>query len=213
MSRVCCTSRAGEGRGYVGQKRKLSGNSEVAVSSPLVPLMKLSLVVLLVLSGLLVGPCSAQIEFVGYMTSADGPRFSLKESKAEKASGWLRLGDSYSGFKLLAHDSQKSILSVEKDGNRSELRLKEDRVTHGDAPKSSKPKIGKVKIQFVGATSVSEQVVRDSMQVRPGDEIDEVVIDNSIRSLYRTGRFKQIEIKKESPTPGTVDLEVIVTPK
>jgi hypothetical protein len=174
--------------------------------------MKASPSVLLVLSGLCFSISSAQIEFVGYMTSAEGPRFTLKESKEEKASGWLLLGDSHSGFKLVAHDPQRGILSVEKNGDRFELPLKQERVADGNKSKSTKPKIGKVTIQFAGDKRVPEQVVRDNMQIRSGDEFNDVVIDNAIRSLYRTGRFKQIEFKHEQPTEDTLNVVVIVTP-
>jgi hypothetical protein len=174
--------------------------------------MKASPRFLLVLSGLFFSISSAQIEFVGYMTSAEGPRFTLKESKEEKASGWLRLGDSYLGSKLVAHDPQRGILYVEKNGDRFGLPLKQDRVAHGDKSKSTKPKIGKISIQFAGDKRVPEQMVRDGMHIRSGDEFNEVVIDNAIRSLYRTGRFKQIEFKHEQPTPDTLNLVVIITP-
>lgn len=51
------------------------------------------------------------------------------------------------------------------------------------------------------------------MQIRPGDEFDETVLDRAMRSLYRTGHFKSVQIKQERPGLGTFDLAVMITPK
>ncbi len=44
-------------------------------------------------------------------------------------------------------------------------------------------------IRFLGATNVSEQIVRANMQMRENEVLDDVLIDRDIRSLYRTGLF------------------------
>ena len=173
--------------------------------------MKASPTVLSLLSAVLLATSLAQVEFVGFMTSAEGSRFALKEEKGERASGWLALGDSFRGFKLIAHDPQRDTLVVEKEGERLELHLKKDRVAHGEA---QKVKIADIAIQFKGeATTVTAQQVRDSMQLRPGDALEEAAIDRSIRALYRTGHFEFVEFKNERLTPDTFRLVVIVTPK
>ena len=51
------------------------------------------------------------------------------------------------------------------------------------------------------------------MQLRPGAEFDETILDRDIRSLYRTGRFKSTEIKHERLGPHILKLVVVVTPK
>ncbi|MDR0902536.1 MAG: outer membrane protein assembly factor BamA [Opitutaceae bacterium] len=75
------------------------------------------------------------------------------------------------------------------------------------------PKIGTVTVRFVGTANVNEQIVRANMQVKPGGELDDTMIDRDIRSLYRTGLFEFIEVKREVLPNRTVNLVVEVTPK
>jgi outer membrane protein insertion porin family len=73
--------------------------------------------------------------------------------------------------------------------------------------------IGKVDVKFVGIANVSEQVVRANMSLREGIPLDEALIDRDIRSLYRTGLFEFIEVKREAAPGNVVNLVVEVTPK
>ena len=75
------------------------------------------------------------------------------------------------------------------------------------------PKIGTLAIKFVGVSNVSEQVVRANMALREGNDLDEAVIDRDIRSLYRTGLFEFIEVKRENTSSNVVNLLIEVTPK
>lgn len=154
--------------------------------------------------------CSAQIEFVGYMTSPDGLRYVLKSSGMDKTSRWLGLGDSYVGFKLLSHDRTQEILVVEKDGVRMELPLKSARVL--PLP-PWKHKIQGTKIQFVGESPVSEEVVRELMKVRAGADVDERTLDRDVRAIYGTGHFETVEFKLEKSDANTSNLLVILTVK
>jgi len=70
-----------------------------------------------------------------------------------------------------------------------------------------------VAIKFIGIANISEQVVRANIQVRTGADFDEPVIDKDIRSLYRTGLFEFIEVKREEQPNNTVDLVFDITPK
>jgi len=74
-------------------------------------------------------------------------------------------------------------------------------------------KIGAITVKFVGASNVSEQVVRANMALRDGSDLDEAIIDRDIRSLYRTGLFEFIEVKREVTTGNVVNLVVELTPK
>ncbi|MEO6995500.1 MAG: POTRA domain-containing protein, partial [Lacunisphaera sp.] len=58
--------------------------------------------------------------------------------------------------------------------------------------------VGTITIKFVGMANVSEQIVRANIALREGSELDEALIDRDIRSLYRTGLFEFIEVKRES---------------
>ncbi len=73
--------------------------------------------------------------------------------------------------------------------------------------------IGTIDVKFVGAANVSEQVVRANMALREGTVLDESLIDRDIRSLYRTGLFEFIEVKREARATDTVNLLIEVTPK
>ncbi|MBL9215365.1 MAG: outer membrane protein assembly factor BamA [Opitutaceae bacterium] len=61
--------------------------------------------------------------------------------------------------------------------------------------------------------NVSEQIVRANMALREDTELDEALIDRDIRSLYRTGLFEFIEVKRESRPNNVVNLSIEVTPK
>jgi outer membrane protein insertion porin family len=74
-------------------------------------------------------------------------------------------------------------------------------------------KVGTVSVRFVGTANVSEQVVRANIQVREGIDLDDTMIDRDIRSLYRTGLFEFIEVKREVLADKKVNLVVEVTPK
>lgn len=73
--------------------------------------------------------------------------------------------------------------------------------------------IGKLDVKFIGVQNVSEQVVRANMQLREGVPYDETTLDRDVRTLYRTGLFEFIEIKRDELSPRLVNLVVEVTPK
>lgn len=73
--------------------------------------------------------------------------------------------------------------------------------------------IGKITIKFVGMANVSEQIVRANMVLREDSDLDEALIDRDIRSLYRTGIFEFIEVKREQGFDNIVNLVFEVTPK
>jgi outer membrane protein insertion porin family len=73
-------------------------------------------------------------------------------------------------------------------------------------------KVGTITVKFVGAANVDEQVIRANMQVHEGSIFDETLVDRDIRSLYKTGLFEYIEVKREVQPDGTTNLVVEVTP-
>jgi outer membrane protein insertion porin family len=74
-------------------------------------------------------------------------------------------------------------------------------------------KVNSLRVRFVGTSNVSEQVVRANMQIKEGTSVDEVIIDRDIRTLYKTGLFEFIEVKRENLPGSLVNLVVEVTPK
>jgi outer membrane protein insertion porin family len=81
------------------------------------------------------------------------------------------------------------------------------------APPQPVYKAGTVTIRFVGTANVNEQVVRANMQIKEGGDVDDTIIDRDIRTLYKTGLFEFIEIKREILPNNVVNLVVEVTPK
>ena len=73
--------------------------------------------------------------------------------------------------------------------------------------------VGAITIKFVGAANVDEQVIRSNMQVHEGSTFDETLVDRDIRSLYKTGLFEYIEVKRDVQPDGTINLVVEITPK
>ncbi len=82
-----------------------------------------------------------------------------------------------------------------------------------EQPREPAPQIGTIGVKFVGVANVSEQVVRANMSLREGTGLDETLIDRDIRSLYRTGLFEFIEVKREARPGNVVNLLFEVTPK
>ena len=80
-------------------------------------------------------------------------------------------------------------------------------------PESRPYKVGSVTVRFVGTANVNEQVVRANMQAREGSDLDDTMIDRDIQSLYRTGLFEFIEVKREVLPSRVINLVVEVTPK
>ena len=73
--------------------------------------------------------------------------------------------------------------------------------------------ISTITIKFVGMANVSEQIVRANMALREDTDLDEALIDRDIRSLYKTGLFEFIEVKREALPGNAVSLVLELTPK
>ncbi|MCH8539307.1 MAG: outer membrane protein assembly factor BamA [Opitutales bacterium] len=73
--------------------------------------------------------------------------------------------------------------------------------------------INELKIEFVELENVSKQVVLANMQTRAGAVFDEGVIDQDIRSLYRTNLFEYIEVRRNFVSDTEVDLTFSIRPK
>ncbi len=74
-------------------------------------------------------------------------------------------------------------------------------------------KVGTVSTKFIGQANVNEQLIRANMQMRDGVVLDETQIDQDIRSLYKTGLFEFIEVKRDILPDRIVNLVFELTPK
>ena len=79
--------------------------------------------------------------------------------------------------------------------------------------KETYPKINEVVIEFDGFKSVSEQFVYSNIQLRPGMNYNSVLVDQSIRTLYGTGRFEFVEVRVDEAEGDAVDVVFEVIPK
>ncbi len=103
------------------------------------------------------------------------------------------------------------FLSAGAGGLYAQAELGRPAAAQEEAPAPSR--INKITIKFVGMANVSEQIVRANMVLREDTELDEALIDRDIRSLYRTGIFEFIEVKREQLPGNLVNLVLEVTPK
>jgi outer membrane protein insertion porin family len=74
-------------------------------------------------------------------------------------------------------------------------------------------RVGTIAVKFIGMATVSEQIVRANMVLKEDTELDEALIDRDIRSLYRTGIFEFIEVKREELPGNVVNFVIELTPK
>jgi outer membrane protein insertion porin family len=81
------------------------------------------------------------------------------------------------------------------------------------APAGPVYRVGTITIKFVGMANISEQIVRANMALREDTDMDEALLDRDIRSLYKTGLFEFIEVKREQAAGNVVNLVFEVTPK
>jgi outer membrane protein insertion porin family len=73
--------------------------------------------------------------------------------------------------------------------------------------------VGSLNLKFIGSANVNEQLVLANMRVRQGADLDDTMIDQDIRSLYKTGLFEFIEVKRDVRPDHTVNLVFELTPK
>jgi outer membrane protein insertion porin family len=94
------------------------------------------------------------------------------------------------------------------------LRAQGDPATaHAAAQTGPIYRVGTITIKFVGMANISEQIVRANMALREDTDMDEALLDRDIRSLYKTGLFEFIEVKREQAAGNVVNFVFEVTPK
>jgi outer membrane protein assembly factor BamA len=67
------------------------------------------------------------------------------------------------------------------------------------------------KIEFRGVSHVSEDSVRAAIHTRAGDVYDEEAIHRDFKALWDTGRFNDVQVKKETSERGGIMVRFIVT--
>ena len=75
-----------------------------------------------------------------------------------------------------------------------------------------RPKITQVKIEHIGPASVSDELVRANIRVKPGDPFLAAATDDDVRNLYATGFFYNVRVKAD-PAAGGIVLTYVVQGK
>src|SRR5690242_806269 len=75
-------------------------------------------------------------------------------------------------------------------------------------------KISRVQIKHVGPASVSDELIRANIRVKPGDAFNGPIplhasLDDDVRNLYATGFFYNIHVADE-PTPEGLVITYVV---
>jgi hypothetical protein len=73
------------------------------------------------------------IEFAGYVSAGPERLFVLVDPISRKTSSWVKLEESWHGYRLLSFDAQRETLAVAKGEEKFELRLRSARVVDGRA--------------------------------------------------------------------------------
>lgn len=66
--------------------------------------------------------------------------------------------------------------------------------------------VNKIITEFEGFRSVSDQFIFGNVQLRPGMNYNPVLIDQSIRALYSTGRFEFVQVRVDNAANDSVDV-------
>ena len=69
---------------------------------------------------------------------------------------------------------------------------------------SSSLKVARVEIKHVGPASVSDDLIRANIRVKPGDSFTRGAVDEDVRTLYATGQFYEIRVTDDITPEGVV---------
>src|SRR6266702_7134047 len=65
-------------------------------------------------------------------------------------------------------------------------------------------KVAKIEVQHVGPASVSDELVRANIRVKPGDQYFPAAVDDDVRNLYSTGLFYNVRVASSNAPAGIV---------
>src|SRR5579864_4384358 len=69
---------------------------------------------------------------------------------------------------------------------------------------TSLPKVTRIEIKHVGPASVSDDLIRANIRVKPGDPFTRGAVDEDVRTLYATGQFYEIRVTDDTTPDGVV---------
>ena len=75
------------------------------------------------------------------------------------------------------------------------------------------PDVGRIDIRFVGPATVSEDLIRANIRIKPGDGFNQLAADDDVENLYATGFFYNIRITQQRTSDGKLTLTYVVQSK
>lgn len=103
-------------------------------------------------------PLHGALEFSGYMKSGDAVQFVIMDVDARVTSGFLVVGSTFRGHKVIAFDPEREVLLLEREGKTIRLPLKDSRVREGSSAVPPKVEL-KVAITQDGTPVVNGQAI------------------------------------------------------
>jgi hypothetical protein len=95
----------------------------------------------------------ATLEFSAYARIGRESEFVVTDLEAGKSSAWIALGQTFSGYTLVAFDEKKQVLSVRKDNAITELVLKPASVKEGrkDSPElvAAREELARLRVRYL----------------------------------------------------------------
>jgi hypothetical protein len=71
---------------------------------------------------------TAEIKFAGILVTTEKTMFRLQDDAAGGAAAWVQVGQTFGGYEVLRFDEHRDLLTLVKDGTKSEVRLKDSKV-------------------------------------------------------------------------------------
>jgi hypothetical protein len=137
-------------------------------------------------------PAMGALEFSGFMQTGEELRIVLTDLETGKSSGFLAVGESFHGHKIVG--LTKDVLTVEREGKRFELSLKADGVKDGKATLPGEK------------TNVAVGVTIDGKAMLGGRTVSFDELDAELKRLAEKGAPLQLAIH-EPPSPNQTSHE------
>ena len=72
-----------------------------------------------------------ELEFSAFLVLPKSELFVLRDKEQDQGSGFLHLGQSFRGYTLKSFDKNREVITVQKNGQDLEIRLKESKIQDG----------------------------------------------------------------------------------
>lgn len=73
----------------------------------------------------------AELQFSGFFLTPRESLFVLSDTSGNESSAWLQIGESFHSYTIRSFDRELEVVTVEKDGQRIRLHLRESKVKDG----------------------------------------------------------------------------------